>query len=165
MGTCKKTSNGNQSAVKLPKPGIITPVNGSENRSFQNRSAFAIPGSQSHLPNIPPVPDPGLDDIDRVVSLEQEIEHEFHEGFVTQVYNYLSLGYPSLARNFDDELSKITHIPIEELRREDQLVDAKGYVGAPEGSGVNEDGVTGGKCMRWTALRLYIQEWARQQSK
>jgi len=97
--------------------------------------------------------------------LEQEIDHEFHDGFVTQVYNYLSLGYPALARNFDYELSKISRIPIEELRRDDQLADVKGYVGVPEGSGVNEDGVTGGKCMRWMALRLYIREWARQKSK
>ena len=57
----------------------------------------------------------------------------------------------------------ITRIPVEDLRRDDELADAKGYVGAPEGKGLDEDSVRDGKCIRWTALRLYIHEWARQQ--
>jgi hypothetical protein len=100
--------------------------------------------------------------LDKRLSVEQEIEREFHSGVITQVYNYLSLGYPSLAHQFDEELSKISRIPIEELRRDDDLADAKGYVGAPEGNGLDIEGACEGKCARWTALRLYVHEWARQ---
>lgn len=97
------------------------------------------------------------------ISVEQRIEEEFHCGFITQIYNYLSLGYPSLAHKFDPELSKISRIPVENLRKDDELADAKGYVGAPEGEGLDEESAKQGKCVRWTALRLYIHEWARQQ--
>ncbi|KAL8863844.1 MAG: hypothetical protein Q9198_010291, partial [Flavoplaca austrocitrina] len=38
-----------------------------------------------------------------------------------------------------------------------------GYVGAPEGTGCDLRGVQEGQCERWTALRLYIFEWAKQQ--
>ncbi len=62
---------------------------------------------------------------------------------------------------FDEELSKISRIPLEELRRDDHHVDAKGYVGAPEGDGWGETEVIG-RCKRWEALRLYVREWARQ---
>jgi hypothetical protein len=96
------------------------------------------------------------------INLEREIEAEFHSGFITQIYNYLSLGYPSLAHKFDEELSKISQIPLELLREDDDLADAKGYVGAPEGEGLDEASAMAGKCARWTALRLYIHEWARQ---
>lgn len=101
--------------------------------------------------------------LNTVLCLEKSIENEFHDGFVTQVYNYLSLGYPALARKYDHELSKITRIPIVELRQDDANVNAKGYVGAPEGTGCELRGVQEGQCERWTALKLYIREWARQQ--
>jgi len=100
--------------------------------------------------------------IDRKLHLEQQIEESFPHSVITQIYNYLSLGYPSLAHMFDDELSKISRITVEELRKDDYNVDAKGYVGAPEGDGVDESEVINGKCKRWEALRLYVREWARQ---
>jgi hypothetical protein len=103
------------------------------------------------------------DKLNRELDIERQIEQEFHHGFITQIYNYLSLGYPSLAHNFDHELSKITRTSVEELRKDDELADAKGYVGAPEGEGLDENSAKEGKCARWTALRLYIHEWARQQ--
>jgi hypothetical protein len=98
-----------------------------------------------------------------MLHVENEIDNEFNDAFVTQIYNYLSLGYPSLARKFDGELSKISRVSIEDLRRDDQMTNAKGYVGAPEGDGAEDNEVTGGRCARWTALRLYVREWARQQ--
>jgi hypothetical protein len=81
---------------------------------------------------------------------------EFDDGFVTQIYNYLSLGYPCLARYYDRELSRISGISIEHLRQDDLQTDAKGYV-------VASTNASQLSCMRWKALRLYIHEWARQQ--
>lgn len=90
---------------------------------------------------------------------DEKILQEFGEDFVTQVYNYLSLGYPAMARGFDEELSRISHIGIDELRRDDEKQMAKGHmvemkldVHAPEEE----------RCPRWAALRAYITEWARQ---
>lgn len=126
------------------------------------------PGRRKQLPFLPLTPPRSQDGedvftstIDRKLHLEKQIEDEFPARVITQIYNYLSLGYPSLAHMFDEELSKISRIPIEELRRDDYNVDAKGYVGAPEGDGADESEVVG-KCKRWEALRLYVREWARQ---
>ncbi|TFB01896.1 hypothetical protein CCMA1212_006362 [Trichoderma ghanense] len=90
---------------------------------------------------------------------DEKILQEFGEGFVTQVYNYLSLGYPAMARGFDEELSRISHIGVDELRRDDEKQMAKGHMvemkldmRAPEEE----------RCPRWAALRAYITEWARQ---
>ncbi|KAI9852618.1 MAG: hypothetical protein M1838_000066 [Thelocarpon superellum] len=91
------------------------------------------------------------------------LELEFSDLFVTQVYNYLSLGYPALAKKFDFELSKISRIPIDELRGEDDHGGATGFVGLEEGQGVDQEHMqTRGNRGRWKALRLYIREWARQ---
>lgn len=100
-----------------------------------------------------------LSSVDRKLQLERQIDEEFGDAVVTQIYNYLSLGYPSLAWGFDEELSKISRISVEELRKDDERMDAKGYVGVPEGEGV---GLGEGGCRRWEALRLYVREWARQ---
>ncbi|KAL9600874.1 MAG: hypothetical protein Q9219_002916 [cf. Caloplaca sp. 3 TL-2023] len=102
---------------------------------------------------------------DRVPSREKTIEDEFNDGFITQLYNYLSLGYPALARKYDHELSKITRIPVKDLRQDDEHTNAKGYVGAPEGTGCDLRGMQEGQCARWTALRLYVREWAKQQPR
>ncbi|KAL7944165.1 hypothetical protein V8C42DRAFT_97534 [Trichoderma barbatum] len=90
---------------------------------------------------------------------DEKILQEFGEDFVTQVYNYLSLGYPAMARGFDEELSRISHIGVDELRRDDAKQMAKGHmvemkldVSAPEEE----------RCPRWAALRSYVTEWARQ---
>ena len=116
---------------------------------------------------LPPSP-PGLQEdskIDNTLRRELSIEQELNDNFVTQVYNYLSLGYPSLARKFDEELSKITRVPIEDLRKDDGRANTKGYVGAPEGTGTDVRGVMEGstRCERWCALRKYVREWGRQQ--
>jgi hypothetical protein len=54
--------------------------------------------------------------------LEEKIAAEFHDKFVTQVYNYLSLGYPALARQYDEELSKISLIALDDLERDDEAI-------------------------------------------
>lgn len=100
---------------------------------------------------------------------------EFDEVFVTQVYNYLSLGYPPLARPYDQELSKISRIPEAELRSDDHKKNAKGYINIKGPTFGNDAKVTDkpktpekkimdpeNYCARWKALRIYILEWARQ---
>jgi hypothetical protein len=105
---------------------------------------------------------------------EEELLDEFDDTFVTQVYNYLSLGYPSLARQYDEELSRISRISEEELRVDDNKKNAKGYIGivdgfsSPETTPEKRKRTNGnrhsqeGHCARWKALRIYILEWARQ---
>lgn len=82
---------------------------------------------------------------------------EFDDSFVTQVYNYLSLGYPALARQYDEELAKIARVSEEELRQEDGKRKAKGYLGIFETDTKDQP-----RCARWKALRIYILEWAKQ---
>ncbi|KAI3327523.1 hypothetical protein HD806DRAFT_549484 [Xylariaceae sp. AK1471] len=113
---------------------------------------------------------------------EEALLAEFDDAFVTQVYNYLSLGYPATARAFDDELSKISGICVEELRKDDTLKIGKGFMrqmeirpssGSTDSSGTDSSGDevvshfaherrSRHKPPRWKALRLYIHEWARQ---
>lgn len=88
----------------------------------------------------------------------EKIAQEFNDEFVTQVYNYLSLGYPSMARGFDDELSRISRIGVDELKASDEQELAKGHLLHVK---IEETG-DGEKCPRWRALRVYITEWARQ---
>lgn len=96
--------------------------------------------------------------------LEERIANEFSDEFVTQVYNYLSLGYPATARVYDEELSKISRIPTEELEREDEAVmdgigsRATGHIKISMDLDMCEDK----RCPRWKALKKYIYEWARQ---
>lgn len=96
--------------------------------------------------------------------LDERIAAEFDDAFVTQVYNYLSLGYPATARAYDEELSKISRIPIEELELEDDAVmdgigsRAKGHLKISMDLDMIEDK----RCPRWKALKRYIFEWARQ---
>ncbi|CAM1509497.1 Fc.00g032360.m01.CDS01 [Cosmosporella sp. VM-42] len=89
--------------------------------------------------------------------LDEKIQQEFNDAFVTQVYNYLSLGYPATARAFDDELSKISLMGIDELERDDEKRLAKGHLLEADDATPREQ-----RCPRWTALRTYITEWARQ---
>ncbi|KAI5864096.1 hypothetical protein GGS23DRAFT_482364 [Durotheca rogersii] len=118
--------------------------------------------------------------------LEERIAAEFDDSFVTQVYNYISLGYPTTARAFDEELSKISGIDIEELRKDDNLKVEKGFMLHMEMS-IHRDRSSSDsdfsedtqlrtpeederrarrrrqpKPPRWIALKLYIREWARQ---
>jgi hypothetical protein len=180
MGMCQAGLWQPQSPKSGLRSGIQTPLPetpaGERNNPFESttpgrgtrtpaRRRVPFPSSQSLLPLTPPRSQDGEDvftsTIDKKLILEKQIDDEFPSRVITQIYNYLSLGYPSLAHMFDDELSKIARIPIEELRKDDNNVDAKGYVGAPEGDGWEEAEVIG-RCKRWEALRLYVKEWARQ---
>ena len=159
MGVCAASV---QSALDSPKQiqsGLLTP---SEERD--DPFSTMTKGTDHLLPPSPPSSLEGQSNcIETVLQVEQEIDREFSDTFITQIYNYLSLGYPALARKYDGELSKITKISIDSLRRDDSRTNAKGYVGAPEGSGADVRGMQEGQCERWCALRSYVREWARQQ--
>jgi hypothetical protein len=174
MGLCQKKDCDEQFPPTPMRSGLMTPAVQVDNAEVEPRlnHGRGIDKQDHHWlcsPEVPAIPQVDLftqsidDKLNKELDIEQQIEEEFHHGFITQIYNYLSLGYPSLAHNFDHELSKITRISVEELRKDDDLADAKGYVGAPEGEGLDENSAKDGKCARWTALRLYIHEWARQQ--
>ena len=89
---------------------------------------------------------------------DEKIAAEFDDAFVTQVYNYLSLGYPAMARGFDEELSKISRVTVDELEHDDKEQMAKGHMLEMK----LEDTPEEARCPRWRALRVYITEWARQ---
>ncbi len=185
MGMCQAGMWQPQSPRDGLRSGIQTPAPGTPATERWNPFETAMPARGSHtpgrgshtpgrrrpvsgisfLPLTPPRSQDGdefTNTIDKKLQLEKQIEEEFPPRVITQIYNYLSLGYPSLAHMFDEELSKISRIPLEELRKDDYQADAKGYVGAPEGDGCDESQVMGGRCKRWEALKLYVREWARQ---
>lgn len=149
----------------------VEPGNPFESMSFQ------VPESVT-LPLTPPVG--GFDlsgnpmlHIDGILNDERELddlmERDYPDTFITQVYNYLSLGYPSLARPFDEELSKISRVPISDLRHDDEVAKdmPKGYIRLGddfEGRGDGTDqALQNGGCARWRALKKYVREWARQE--
>ncbi|KAF2204189.1 hypothetical protein GQ43DRAFT_469305 [Delitschia confertaspora ATCC 74209] len=150
----------NSGPAQSRKPtGLMTP-------SLETENPLDTPHptpQRSQLPLTPPESDPDMNCIDEKLAKELAIEEEFGDDFVTQVYNYLSLGYPSIARNFDEELSKISHIPVCELRQDDHLASSRGYIRLGPDGNLKETEITEENCMRWRALRSYIQEWARQQ--
>ena len=157
-GVCTASENEEQSKRQLLQTGLMTPY-----PEHEEPCTYLTMGNTHQLPASPP--DSGefvIAAVDDVLSIEETIEAEFDDGFVTQIYNYLSLGYPSLARKYDEELSKISKVPIEEIRRSDHRANRKGYIGTPEGC-CDEGGVKEDKFGRWEALKLYIKEWARQQ--
>ena len=168
MGMCQKGDEETRPPPPAMRSGIMTPAVEGEN-PLEVGSAGKAHGKFGHGLGFAPLSPPQntVDDfaesLDKKLNQQQEIEKEFSDGMVTQVYNYLSLGYPVLAWKFDMELAKISRISIEELRKDDERADAKGYVGAPEGEGISEQcAALDGKCARWTALKFYVQEWARQ---
>lgn len=160
-GVCATSGKSSPSVSKLLQTGLMTPQVEKENPFTQ----LNLGNRECPLPQTPlnSSGDLKLEELEGKLSLEERIEAEFNDGFVTQIYNYLSIGYPSVARKYDHELSKISKCPLADLRRDDQRKNTKGYVGAPEGNGSGVADVQGGHCTRWMALRLYIREWARQQ--
>jgi len=63
-----------------------------------------------------------------------------------------------MARAFDEELSKISHMSIEELEVDDAKQMASGHLMQPAEAEMAEEN----RCPRWRALKMYIFEWARQ---
>ena len=157
------------------RSGLMTPWVEPATNPFEQ--SFAVPsGLQPTLEIMtPPAPTGGLRETDRpgiddILSadndLDSTISAEYPDSFITQVYNYLSLGYPSLARPFDYELAKISQIPVAELRQDDEVAKAqpKGYIRLGndfEGGGGHD--MVEVECVRWRALRLYVREWVRQE--
>ncbi|KAI4152875.1 MAG: hypothetical protein LQ340_002653 [Diploschistes diacapsis] len=146
--------------------GIMTPRVEQEDRSphISRFPAHVLPSSPCPCPRPVKQQHQALANMDAVRTIESSLDDEYPDSFVTQLYNYLSLGYPALARKFDDELSKISRVPVEEIRKGDARMNSKGFIGVPEGEGWAEEEVKG-NCGRWWALRLYIREWARQQPR
>jgi hypothetical protein len=155
--------NGGDKSPRGPS-GLLTPHNEKPNPMSPHPTPSA-----SLLPPTPPASSYGttfgaadFSGIDEKLAVEQSIEEEFGDDFVTQVYNYLSLGYPSMARPFDEELSKISNISISDLRQDDHLASTRGYIRLGKDGNLTDSEITEETCMRWRALRVYIQEWARQ---
>ena len=158
MGTCSTHSESEQASPEAIMPGILdTRTHEPETTQYDDRH-------NEHSPSPPSLFDQhqqsgGLDPcID-----EEEVQREFDDVFVTQIYNYLSLGFPCVARFYDGELSKVSGIPIEELRQNDMHTDPRGYMLLPDDSAA-AGSVAGGICKRWIALRRYIHDWASHQS-
>lgn len=101
--------------------------------------------------------------------LDGLMQTEYPDSFITQVFNYLSLGYPTLARPFDQELAKITGVTVADLRKDDSLAKSmpKGYIRIGDDFEGRQDGTSQdlehNKCARWKALKVYVKEWARQE--
>jgi hypothetical protein len=119
--------------------------------------------STTLLPPTPPASHADFACIDEKLATEVTIEEEFGDDFVTQVYNYLSLGYPSMAQPFDAELSKISGISVAELGQDDHLAETRGYIRLGADGNLTKEEITEESCMRWRALRIYIREWAKQE--
>ncbi|KAK4903938.1 hypothetical protein LTR28_001067 [Elasticomyces elasticus] len=131
---------------------------------FENDNTTLAQGLSSQQEGLPLTPPASNASKER--SEDEEIESEFSNSFITQVYNYLSLGYPTIARPFDEELAKMSGIPIVELRQDDQKarLQPRGYIRF--GDDWEQDDcatdVSRADCVRWQALKLYIREWAKQ---
>ncbi|KAF2118446.1 hypothetical protein BDV96DRAFT_488843 [Lophiotrema nucula] len=138
--------------------GILTPK-----IEIDNPMSPCPTPDHEQLPPTPPASQADFACIDEKLSAELAIEEEFGDDFVTQVYNYLSLGYPSIARVFDEELVRISQWSLEELRQDDNLVTSRGYIRLGVDGNLKNTDITEESCMRWRALRVYIREWAKQQ--
>lgn len=154
------------------------------------------PNAQKSAAKVAPVsPSPTHAAFTKQLEVEARLNAEFNDSFVTQVYNYLSLGFPSIAYKFDEELSRVTRIPVEELRQDDKLAGPRGHIrlgeneidiwlrdvaetaeqandlkrAATQGSTASAGSLNGvveeDMCRRWRALRRYVREWGRQMLK
>lgn len=172
-GFCFDAHNSGQNGLAPPttgtQTGLMTPAVEHPN-PFE--TGFSLPPPTT-LPQTPPDAEKVGAKIDIILNDDHELdlvmEREFPDSFVTQVYNYLSLGYPTIAQAYDEELCKISHIPISELRHDDDIAKTmpRGYIRLGEdfegrGDGTDQELEEGG-CARWQALKKYIREWARQE--
>ena len=176
MGVNAASAQEHLAPPQLIQTGLVTPaVEDGDPFSADSSSVPSRRDSYVAAPSLPPSPPSSQEEEmtrrhvvkkPRIVTTEALtlIEEELDDAFVTQVYNYLSLGYPSLARPYDEELAKISRTDVETLRKDDHDANAKGYVGAPEGTGLDVRGCREGACQRWLALKKYVLEWGRQQA-
>lgn len=111
------------------------------------------------------------------IPTDEMIAAEFTDAFVTQVYNYLSLGYPATAWDYDEELSGVSGFSVDELRRDDTTeggarghmkVDSSDYADSKQGPGMKPrtelapDADPASRGPRWEALKKYIYQYARE---
>jgi len=189
-GFCVANADEDENQGLLPPTGptgLMTPQNEPVNpfeQSFAAGPVQRVLGGMSsgeacagmiETPPTPPAEEvrsaPDIANIDSILitnyELEKEINASYPDNFITQVFNYLSLGYPSLARPFDEELSKISRVSVAELRQDDVKARQapRGYIrlGPDFEGGGGENVVAETECARWRALKLYVHEWARQE--
>ncbi|KIW07790.1 uncharacterized protein PV09_01715 [Verruconis gallopava] len=156
-GMCQGKA-GNLSPPRGPT-GLLTPREDATNLLEPSDATRNL----HQLPPSPPPSNSGVASLDEKLELELAIEAEFNDEFVTQVYNYLSLGYPSIARRYDEELGKIARVAVTDLRHDDELESSRGYIRFGKDGNGAEEGIREDMCARWKALKAYIHEWARQQ--
>ncbi|MCJ1296971.1 hypothetical protein MMC34_008540 [Xylographa carneopallida] len=161
-GVCSASDQALLARSKVLPSGLMTPRYDQDD-PFSKPVILSHDRPQSLLTSAAELEVIGIDD---VLSAQQSIEEEFHDGFITQLYNYLSLGYPSLARKYDGELSKISKVPLDEIRQNDSQVNTKGFIQfeQPESRQCKESEARDTQCGRFKALRMYVKEWARQES-
>ena len=160
MGTCHK--EGERDGKSLFQ-GPITSANGHQD-VLTYPDALVSYEDANQISYNPSINDREFDDTSRRFNAQDDLEKEVNDGFVTQIYNYLSLGYPCVARHYDHELSEFSSMSVKELQQDDLHTDDKGYVGIFEGTAGNTM-PSGCISMRWMALRLYIQEWVKRQPR
>jgi len=145
-------------------------------QQFQSPAVARIIDPEQPIIQTPPAPrgkggpsNRDLGTIDAVLVSERDLDetmnNDYPDSFITQVYNYLSLGYPTLARPFDEELAKISRFDIATLRQDDKKAkqQPRGYIRlGPDFEGGGGE-VSEANCMRWQALKVYVREWARQE--
>lgn len=176
MGVNATSAQEKPTSPVFMRSGVMTPAV-EQGDPLSPNSSIAPSRNNSYVPasSLPPSPPSSQEEVGgsqkaakrpRVATTasSKQLDSELDDTFVTQVYNYLSLGYPSLARPYDEELAKIAQMDIATLRRDDRSGNSKGYIGAPEGTGLDVRGCRAGACQRWLALQKYIKEWGRQQS-
>ena len=130
MGVNAASAQAAMAPPKAVQTGLFTPTN--ERSDPFGATATIVTSPSPHLKSSrkdsrqqqlptpstsPPIPTSTTrDPLHHPTRPSSPLASEFPDDFITQVYNYLSLGYHTLARPYDDELSRITSIPIERLR-------------------------------------------------
>ena len=169
-GFCSQDHNEGEPDTTALRSGILTPA------AIEHQDPMAtitpIPSTQL-LPPTPPSSHSTTCSVSltSVLLTEETIDREFPDEFVTVLYDYCSFGYPSMARRYDEELSKITNIPIAKIRQDDDDKNPRGHIGVHDG--ILEGFLNGTETMtssneapvrdeRWRALKIYVREWARQ---
>ncbi|KAF4552296.1 Hypothetical protein D9617_10g072770 [Elsinoe fawcettii] len=177
-GLCAASRQNSSSSSELPS-GLVTPAILEPANPFDEALTHKTTGRNLRPPTPPhsrtKMQKQGIVEprIDSVLNSDEELDNlmstEYPDTFVTQVFNYLSLGYPSLARPFDEELSKISGVSVADLRKDDAVARTmpKGYIRIGDdfegrGDGRSQE-LEHNKCARWKALKKYIREWARQE--
>ena len=169
-GFCSQDHNEGEPNTTSLRSGILTPA--AMERQDPMSTTTPIPSSQL----LPPTPPSSHSttcsaSLTPVLFTEEMIDREFPDEFVTILYDYCSFGYPSMARRYDEELSKITNIPVAKIRQDDNDKNPRGHIGVHHGT--LEGFVDGTESMtsseeapghdeRWKALKIYVREWAQQ---